>query len=74
MLVTFKRLLSEGVVATALHFDGFANVLSLNQASGGSVSEILAVLQAEPDDKPTLQQASGASPVGWLSHVIFDLL
>ncbi|XP_075884246.1 tudor domain-containing protein 1 isoform X2 [Nelusetta ayraudi] len=63
VLVTFKRLLSEGVVATALHFDGFANVLSLNQASGGSVSEILAVLQAEPDDKPTLQQASGASPV-----------
>lgn len=74
VLVTFKRLLSEGVVATALHFDGFANVLSLNQASGGSVSEMLAVLQAEPDDKPALQQASDASPVGWLNHVIFDLL
>lgn len=70
--MTFRRLLSEGVVAAALHFDGFANVLSLNQASGGSVSEILAVLLAESnDDKPTPQQASQASPIGWFSHVIF---
>lgn len=69
VLLTFKSLLSEGVVASALCFDGFANVLSLNQASGGSVSDaILAVLQAQPGDKPTPHQACDASSVGWLSH------
>lgn len=64
VLLTFKSLLSECSLATALHFDGFVNVLSLNVASGGSVSErILTLLQTE-HDKPAAQQASKASPAG----------
>lgn len=55
VLMTFKSLLLECNLATALHSDGFVNVLSLNLASGGLVNEkILAMLQ-----KPA---------AGWFCH------
>lgn len=44
VLQTFKSLLSKGVVATVQHFDGFANVLSLNlytESGGGHLSAMI---------------------------------
>lgn len=71
VMLTFKSLLSECSLATALHFDGFVNMLSLNLASGGLVNEkILAMLQTKPDEKPPAKQASEASPAGWLCHIL----
>lgn len=75
VLLTFKSLLSECSLATALHFDGHVNVLSFNLPSGGLVHEkILAMLQTEPDDKLAAQQAPEASTAGWLCHISYHLL
>lgn len=69
VLLTFKSLLAECSLATALQFDGFINLLSMNVASGGLVNErILAMLQPGPDDKPAAQQASEAAPAGWFFY------
>lgn len=55
VLQTFKSLLAKGVVATAQHFDGFANVLSLNmytESGGGHLSAVIMdALHAQVENK-----------------------